>query len=119
MQTELKELDNGEATNKPISSVTFEKERFLKRGNLVLDLHTQRVLLNDEPLNTPPTSFDYLLVLARHSPDVVDYQTLVAEAQGYQTDLREAQELTKWHIHQLRQIIEADALDLNGCVLKT
>ena len=109
LQTELKELDNGEATNKPISSVTFEKERFLKRGNLVLDLHTQRVLLNDEPLNTPPTSFDYLLVLARHSPDVVDYQTLVAEAQGYQTDLREAQELTKWHIHQLRQIIEADA----------
>lgn len=44
LQTELKELDNGEATNKPISSVTFEKERFLKRGNLVLDLHTQRVL---------------------------------------------------------------------------
>ena len=108
LQNELKELDNGEAINKPISSISFEKERFLKRGKLVLDLHTQRVLLNDEPLNTPPTSFDYLLVLARHSPNVVDYQTLVAEAQGYQTDLREAQELTKWHIHQLRQIIEAD-----------
>lgn len=109
LQNELKELDNGEAINKPISSISFEKERFLKRGKLVLDLHTQRVLLNDEPLNTPPTSFDYLLVLARHSPNVVDYQTLVAEAQGYQTDLREAQELTKWHIHQLRQIIETDA----------
>jgi DNA-binding response OmpR family regulator len=38
----------------------------------------------------------------------VDYQTLVAEAQGYQTEAREAQELTKWHIHQLRQIIESD-----------
>jgi two-component system OmpR family response regulator len=87
----------------------LEKERFVKRGKLVLDLHTRRVLLNEEPLNTPPTSFDYLLVLARHSPNVVDYQTLVTEAQGYQTDLREAQELTKWHIHQLRQIIEADA----------
>ena len=66
LQNELKELDNGEAINKPISSISFEKERFLKRGKLVLDLHTQRVLLNDEPLNTPPTSFDYLLVLARH-----------------------------------------------------
>jgi DNA-binding response OmpR family regulator len=48
-------------------------------------------------------------VLARHSPNVVNYQTLVAEAQGYQADLREAQELTKWHIHQLRQAIEKDA----------
>jgi DNA-binding response OmpR family regulator len=45
-------------------------------------------------------------VLARHAPDVVDYQTLAAEAQGYQTDAREAQELVKWHIHHIRQAIE-------------
>jgi DNA-binding response OmpR family regulator len=48
-------------------------------------------------------------VLARHSTNAVDYQTLVAEAQGYHADSREAQELTKWHIHQLRQLIEKDA----------
>jgi len=112
LQNELRELNGDEPINKPptqpLNPLSLEKERFVKRGKLVLDLHTRRVLLNDEPLNTPPTSFDYLLVLARHSPDVVDYQTLVTEAQGYQTDLREAQELTKWHIHQLRQIIEAD-----------
>jgi DNA-binding response OmpR family regulator len=70
----------------------------------VLDLHSRRVTINEESLNLPPTSFDYLLVLARHTPNVVDYQTLVAEAQGYQADFREAQELTKWHIHQIRQI---------------
>jgi len=108
LQNELKDLEKGETAKPPIPVATPEKERFIKRGSLVLDLHTRRVLLNDEPLNTPPTSFDYLLVLARHAPDVVDYQTLVAEAQGYQTDTREAQELTKWHIHQLRQIIEKD-----------
>ena len=112
LQGELKELDGGESINKPptqpLNPVSLEKERYLKRGNLVLDLHARRVLLNEEILNVPPTSFDYLLVLARHAPDVVDYQTLVAEAQGYQTDMREAQELTKWHIHQLRQIIEKD-----------
>jgi DNA-binding response OmpR family regulator len=39
----------------------------------------------------------------------VSYQTLVAEAQGYESDLREAQDLTKWHIHQLRQAMEEDA----------
>lgn len=112
LQNELKEMDGGETGNKPptqpLNPLSLEKERFLKRGNLVLDLHARRVLLNEETLNVPPTSFDYLLVLARHSPDVVDYQTLVAEAQGYQTDMREAQELSKWHIHQLRQIIEKD-----------
>lgn len=109
LQDELKNLEKGEAAKPPLPAAPPEKERFIKRGLLVLDLHARRVLLNDEPLNTPPTSFDYLLVLARHAPDVVDYQTLVAEAQGYQTDMREAQELTKWHIHQLRQIIEKDA----------
>lgn len=109
LQNELKNLEKGEGAKPPLPAAMPEKERFIKRGSLVLDLHARRVLLNDEPLNTPPTSFDYLLVLARHAPDVVDYQTLVAEAQGYQTDTREAQELTKWHIHQLRQIIEKDA----------
>lgn len=107
LQNELKHLEEGEALQQPAQPST-EKERYLKRGSIVLDLHARRVLRGEEPLNTPPTSFDYLLVLARHAPDVVDYQTLVAEAQGYQTDPREAQELSKWHIHQLRQVIEKD-----------
>lgn len=108
LQNELRSLEKGEPVAATPITPTSEKERYLKRGDLVLDLHTRRVLLNDEALATPPTSFDYLLVLARHAPNVVDYQTLVAEAQGYQTDQREAQELTKWHIHQLRQILEKD-----------
>jgi DNA-binding response OmpR family regulator len=40
---------------------------------------------------------------------VVNYQTLVSEAQGYQAEAREAQELVKWHIHHIRQAIEPDA----------
>ena len=76
---------------------------------LTLDLHTRRVMVSEQAVSLAPTSFDYLLVLVRHSPNVVDYQTLVAEAQGYQVDAREAQELTKWHIHNIRQAIESDA----------
>ena len=112
LQIELNSLEEGETLHTPPQvrvASGAEKERFLKRGALVLDLLARRVLLDEVPLNTPPTSFDYLLVLARHAPNVVDYQTLVAEAQGYQTDPREAQELAKWHIHQLRQLIEKDA----------
>jgi DNA-binding response OmpR family regulator len=108
LQIELKNMENGEVN--PITAIGVEDAvRFLKRGALVLDLHSRRLIINEQTINVPPTSFDYLLVLARHSPSVVNYQTLVTEAQGYQADMREAQELTKWHIHQLRQAIEQDA----------
>jgi DNA-binding response OmpR family regulator len=107
LQTELKSLSTGQTG--PLQAASLNTERFLKRGVLVLDLHKRRLLINEQAINIPPTSFDYLLVLARHSPNVVNYQTLVVEAQGYQADTREAQELTKWHIHQLRQAIEQDA----------
>lgn len=108
LQSELKNIENN-VEGKTITPPAALKERFLKRGILVFDLHARRLTIDEEVINVPPTSFDYLLVLARHAPEVVDYQTIVAEAQGYQTDVREAQELTKWHIHQLRQAIEKDA----------
>lgn len=106
LQAELKSLESGEPAGTTPSTPTTD--RFLKRGALTLDLHARRLNVKGQIINIPPTSFDYLLVLARHAPNAVDYQTLVAEAQGYQAELREAQELTKWHIHQLRQAVEAD-----------
>jgi len=107
LQAELKSLGNG--VTGPLQTASVGSDRFLKRGALVLDLHKRCLSIHEQTVNIPPTSFDYLLVLARHSPNVVNYQTLVAEAQGYQANAREAQELTKWHIHQLRQAIEQDA----------
>jgi DNA-binding response OmpR family regulator len=109
LQAELRSLTSGQTG--PLQTVNLGVERFLKRGALVLDLHKRRLVINEQTINVPPTTFDYLLVLARHSPEVVNYQTLVTEAQGYQTDAREAQELTKWHIHQLRQALEENSLD--------
>jgi DNA-binding response OmpR family regulator len=110
LQAELVSLDNEKAPGSDsISQQTAgSDDRFLRRGKLILDMHTRRVTMNDRVINLPPTSFDYLLVLARHAPNIVDYQTLVSEAQGYETDTREAQELTKWHIHHIRQAIEPD-----------
>jgi DNA-binding response OmpR family regulator len=83
-------------------------DRFLKRGRLVLDLQARRATFGEAVLSLPPTTFDYLVILARHAPEVVPYQTLVAEAQGYQAALHEARELAKWHIHILRQALEPD-----------
>ncbi len=106
LQAELKGLSNGDTG--PLPRINVGADRFLKRGALVLDLHKRCLIVNEQTVNIAQTSFDYLLVLARHSPNVVSYQTLVAEAQGYQADAHEAQELAKWHIHQLRQAIEQD-----------
>jgi DNA-binding response OmpR family regulator len=111
LQSELNTLENSKAeksSSKPGQAAAGD-DRFVKRGGLILDLHTRRATLNEQAVNLPPTSFDYLLALARHAPNVVDYQTLVAEAQGYETDPREAQELTKWHIHHIRQALEPDS----------
>ncbi len=107
LQAELKTLDQSPVVTP--SFTTPVDDRFLKRGALILDLHTRRATYTDRVLALPPTAFDYLVVLARHAPDVVPYQTLVVEAQGYQTDLRQAQELTNWHIHTLREALERES----------
>lgn len=107
LQAELKALDQAPAVTP--SFIAPADERFLKRGALVLDMHARRATCVDRVLTLPPTAFDYLVVLTRHAPDVVPYQALVVEAQGYQTDLRQAQELTKWHIHTLREALERES----------
>jgi len=110
LQAELKSLEtNDEAQPAPAAQAAAPPDRFLKRGALLLDLHTYRVTIHERVASLSSTSFDYLVVLARHAPHVVDYQTLVAEAQGYQAEAREAQELAKWHVHHIRQAIEADS----------
>jgi len=110
LQVELNALENpnGEQTESKQQQPSASDERFVKRGALTLDLHTRHITMNERAISLPPTSFDYLLVMARHAPNVVDFQTLVSEAQGYETDVRESQELSKWHVHHIRQALEPD-----------
>lgn len=111
LQAELNSFQNSTrnaADSKP-QQVPSPDDRFLRRGQLTLDLLTRRVTMNERAVSLPTASFDYLVVLARHAPQLVDYQTLVSEAQGYETDLREAKELSRWHVFQIRQVIEPDA----------
>jgi DNA-binding response OmpR family regulator len=110
LQSELRGLEGkGGAQSETMPKVADASERFFIRGKLTLDLHTRRLTIGKRIINLPPTSFDYLLVLASHAPNVVDYQTLVTEALGYETLPREARELAKWHIHHIRQAMEPDA----------
>ena len=80
-------------------------ERYFNQGRLVFDLLAKQAIYADEDLGLAPTTFGYLLVLARHMPNLVDYQTLVLEAQEYQTDYQDAKELAKWHVHVIRQAL--------------
>ncbi len=108
LQTELQQLDKVITPPMP-NTGPLSSDRFLKRGRLVVDLQGRRATFGEREITLPPAAFDYLVVLLRHAPDVVDYQSLVNEAQGYQSDRREAQELAKWHIHELRDALEPDA----------
>jgi two-component system alkaline phosphatase synthesis response regulator PhoP len=110
LQVELHSIQSpkGDAVDSKHQLVSTTEHRFLKHGRLTLDLLTQRATLNERAVSLPSASFDYLVVLARHAPNVVDFLTLVAEAQGYETDLREAQELSRWHVHHIRQLLEPD-----------
>jgi DNA-binding response OmpR family regulator len=82
-------------------------ERFLIYGEISLDMQTRRLKMRGQIINIPPTTFDYLVVLVRHAPNVVGYQALIAEAKGNQADFREAQQQVKWHMHHIRQALKA------------
>jgi DNA-binding response OmpR family regulator len=106
LKAELDTLDGAGAIKGTANNGTTAGDRYLTRGKLTLDLHRHQVTVDHRLIDLPITAFNYLLALARHAPNIVNYQTLVAEAQGYEASSREAQELAKWHIHHIRQAIE-------------
>jgi DNA-binding response OmpR family regulator len=103
------EGEEDQATEHASSILADDPARYLKRGILVLDLHTRSVLLPARNVSLPPSTFEYLVTLVRHSPDPVTYERLVTESQAYQNLSRsEAREITRWQIHEIRQAIESD-----------
>jgi DNA-binding response OmpR family regulator len=108
-QVELKNLElSGIDLHEEHRNEARTENRFLKIGRLILDIQARRATFGDTVLNLPPSSFDYLCVLAKHSPETVGHQKLVTEAQGYQVSSAEARELAKWHIHVLRNALKED-----------
>lgn len=83
--------------------------RYLNCGPLILDLHTYTVQYDARQISMPPSSFDYLVTLVRHSPSPVSYEKLVSETQGYQHLSRaESREIVRWQVHEIRRLLEAD-----------
>jgi DNA-binding response OmpR family regulator len=111
---ELQSLDGPQATRlspaegDESGALAPEPARYLQRGKLTLDLHTRRVLVRGQQILLPPSTFDYLVTLVRHSPNGVSYQTLVEESQGYHLSRAEAREMVRGRIHELRKALELD-----------
>ena len=109
LQEELRALDDGLVSDKQSSPASHQIEkRYIVHGLLSIDTQARRITLGEREIDLPPASFDYLLVLARHAPEIVSYQTLAIEAQGYQASSEEARELSRWHMHVIRKALEKD-----------
>ncbi len=109
LQGELRNLVPKESVNINFATRSVAtSDRYIKLGHLVLDLLTRNIAVNNHSVGISPTAFDYLVVLAKHSPNLVDYKTMAKEAQGYQVEAHEAQEIVKWHVYHIRQAIEPD-----------
>lgn len=91
-----------------VKTARASSERYLSRGQLVIDLYNRSARLAERLLDLAPTSFDYLVTLAQHAPNTVTYYDLVVQSQGYVCEPWEAKEIVKWHIHRLRQTLEPD-----------
>jgi DNA-binding response OmpR family regulator len=82
--------------------------RYLQRGTFTLDMHTRTLELGDRTIPLPPSTFNFLVSLLRHSPEPVTYEVLVQEAQGYDLSRAEARELARGQAHELRKALESD-----------
>jgi DNA-binding response OmpR family regulator len=108
---ELQSIDSKDTQTVDSDKATppMDPARYLKCGPLILDRHTHSVLYKESSSSVPPSTFDYLVTLVRHSPNPVTYEKLVLESQGYQHLSRaEAREISRWQVHEIRRLLEPD-----------
>ena len=82
--------------------------RFLRVGDLLVDLRKHIVTMHGEPVSLTPTEFSVLASLAESAGTVLKCEELVSRAQGYDCPEQEARTIIKTHISHLRQKLERD-----------
>jgi len=87
----------------PVEHTVFE------HGPFEVDVDKHQATRDDEVLDLTPSEFDLLVHLIRNAESVIEPPELVKVVRDYDpSDLREARNIIKWYIHQLRQKIEPD-----------
>jgi DNA-binding response OmpR family regulator len=83
-------------------------DRFLKVGDLLVDLRKHVVTMKGQLISLTPTEFSVLASLAGAVGTVLRCEELVSRAQGYNCPEQEARTIIKTHISHLRQKLEQD-----------
>ena len=78
-------------------------------GDIRIDVDRHAVTLNDTRIDLTRTEFRLLHYLAQNAGRVIPARTLIREAQDYDCEDREAQDIVKVHISHLRSKLEPDA----------
>ena len=80
-----------------------------QHGPFEVDVDKHQAIRDEEVLDLTPSEFDLLVHLIKNAESVIEPPELVNVVRDYDpTDLREARNIIKWYIHQLRQKIEPD-----------
>lgn len=88
---------------------TEDPDRYLRRGELTIDLYRRVATLAGETLDLTAGEYDLLICLVQEAPRVLDPQELVRRTRGFECDLQEAREIIRWQVYLLRQKIESDS----------
>lgn len=91
----------------PLQPMISEKQYQI--GPVLLDLDRFSVSVNSRLIDTTPSELEILHYLCRHPNRVVTPQELVQSLRGYQIDPREAPEIIRPHISNLRRKLAAAA----------
>ncbi|MFQ5593722.1 MAG: response regulator transcription factor [Anaerolineae bacterium] len=102
LRESLNQLDRG------LGPTAIAPASVLRVDDLSVDPAAHEAERGGAPLNLTPTEFTLLTYLMRNADRAIGHQELVREVQGYDTEVWEARELIKYHIHTLRQKVEPD-----------
>jgi len=97
----------GFALAKRLSRVSSSSHQ-VQVGELRIDIRKKRVGLGERWVTLPPLQYRLLLTLARRAGEVVGYRELFQAVWGYDGEDREARELLKVHVRQIRRRLGLD-----------
>lgn len=97
----------------PIStstSTSTSNPRYYQIGSLCIDTHRHTVSLDGTPIHITPAEYELLSFLASHAGRVLRPSTIVQHTHGHTLSDREARQLLKPHILNVRRKLPADLL---------
>jgi len=87
-------------------ATTKDLPRVIRLNDLTIDLSSAEVRRGQEAIHLTPTEFRLLATMAQRPGQVVSPSELMRQAQGYDVSERDAQEIVKVHVRNLRHKIE-------------